>query len=1325
MFRKTVSLLIIITFVSMLIISPYGFALPEGENVVNGQASFQEYLNGLNINVATEKAIIEWLNFCIAHGETVNFFQPSSSSITLNRVVGLDPSTIFGALTATGKIFLINPNGILFGASSRVDTAGLTASTLNISNEDFLAGRYSFYGQGGSVVNQGYISAPGGYVALLGSSVENSGVIEASLGTVALAAGEAITLNMDPLGLISVVVDQAVSKNIDGKEDAVKNAGTISADGGKVILTAEALNGVFNRAVNNTGIIEAGSLVNKQGEVYLVSGGEDSLISNSGTIDVSAKESGADGGFVELSGGELDFANGIINASPLDGGKSGSILFDPYNIIIGNAQAAALEALNANVTLTATNNILFNILDDNALNLVNFDTETFTLKAGNLIGMGNDSIITNGGGIQLLALGDINLGTGAGLQSNGGQITLNGANLHLSALVDAGAGDVTMTASNGAIIDENGNDPNVIAKNLDLSATTGIGSADALETAISNLTATNGSNDIGIDNTGNLAANSLINNGGNITLNNDSDLTLGTIQALGNTVTLTSAGAILDGNGGANNISADSLFLTASNGIGSAGTLETTVSNLTATNNGSNDIAIDNTGALAANSVVNNGGNITLTNDLDLTLGTIQALGNTVALKSAAGAITDGNGGALNVIANSLGLSATTGIGSGNALETQVGTLSALNKTSGNIRIDNTGNLAANSVVNNGGNITLNNDSDLILGTIQALGNTVTLTSAGAILDGNGAANNISANSLFLTASNGIGSADALETAVSSLTATNGSNDIGIDNTGNLAANSLINNGGNITLNNDSDLTLGTIQALGNTVTLTSAGAILDGNGAANNISANSLFLTASNGIGSADALETAISNLTATNGSNDIGIDNTGNLAANSLINNGGNITLNNDSDLTLGTIQALGNTVTLTSAGAILDGNGGANNISADSLFLTASNGIGSADALETQVSTLDALNTTSGNIEIDNTGVLYAQSVINQSGLGDIVITANSDLTVGNIQAFGLGNVYLTTTGGSILDDLAFDPADTNFIIGNLVQLNASGNIGNSGLVNGDIDVSTNTINAQAAGDLVIEEADSALFNTITAGGLISLLAHGTSSLVNIIGNGSVNIRTSSGDLNILGTVTSNLSGVGLTADNGSIYAFGSGPHLVANGDSFINAPNGAITPFGSPLNVYVAGDLFLNIANLAITFPTRLVYGNLTGTIISANGIPLIFPLSFPSSLNPPGFVYFNGIQIWPPTSNAMFQQLAQSTARSFEHGYFEFLQSYRMISFDQTAPNFYAYHPLAPIDSSAFDALSLDTGFYEFLNDNINLKKTLGPYFGEEEAKKKE
>ncbi len=1232
MFRKTVSLLIIITFVSMLIISPYGFALPEGENVVNGQASFQEYLNGLNINVATEKAIIEWLNFCIAHGETVNFFQPSSSSITLNRVVGLDPSTIFGALTATGKIFLINPNGILFGASSRVDTAGLTASTLNISNEDFLAGRYSFYGQGGSVVNQGYISAPGGYVALLGSSVENSGVIEASLGTVALAAGEAITLNMDPLGLISVVVDQAVSKNIDGKEDAVKNAGTISADGGKVILTAEALNGVFNRAVNNTGIIEAGSLVNKQGEVYLVSGGEDSLISNSGTIDVSAKESGADGGFVELSGGELDFANGIINASPLDGGKSGSILFDPYNIIIGNAQAAALEALNANVTLTATNNILFNILDDNALNLVNFDTETFTLKAGNLIGMGNDSIITNGGGIQLLALGDINLGTGAGLQSNGGQITLNGANLHLSALVDAGAGDVTMTASNGAIIDENGNDPNVIAKNLDLSATTGIGSADALETAISNLTATNGSNDIGIDNTGNLAANSLINNGGNITLNNDSDLTLGTIQALGNTVTLTSAGAILDGNGGANNISADSLFLTASNGIGSAGTLETTVSNLTATNNGSNDIAIDNTGALAANSVVNNGGNITLTNDLDLTLGTIQALGNTVALKSAAGAITDGNGGALNVIANSLGLSATTGIGSGNALETQVGTLSALNKTSGNIRIDNTGNLAANSVVNNGGNITLNNDSDLILGTIQALGNTVTLTSAGAILDGNGAANNISANSLFLTASNGIGSADALETA---------------------------------------------------------------------------------------------ISNLTATNGSNDIGIDNTGNLAANSLINNGGNITLNNDSDLTLGTIQALGNTVTLTSAGAILDGNGGANNISADSLFLTASNGIGSADALETQVSTLDALNTTSGNIEIDNTGVLYAQSVINQSGLGDIVITANSDLTVGNIQAFGLGNVYLTTTGGSILDDLAFDPADTNFIIGNLVQLNASGNIGNSGLVNGDIDVSTNTINAQAAGDLVIEEADSALFNTITAGGLISLLAHGTSSLVNIIGNGSVNIRTSSGDLNILGTVTSNLSGVGLTADNGSIYAFGSGPHLVANGDSFINAPNGAITPFGSPLNVYVAGDLFLNIANLAITFPTRLVYGNLTGTIISANGIPLIFPLSFPSSLNPPGFVYFNGIQIWPPTSNAMFQQLAQSTARSFEHGYFEFLQSYRMISFDQTAPNFYAYHPLAPIDSSAFDALSLDTGFYEFLNDNINLKKTLGPYFGEEEAKKKE
>src|SRR6185437_14995562 len=109
----------------------------------------------------------------------------------LNRVLGADPSIIMGNLSSNGKVFLVNPNGILFGPGAQVNVAGLVASTLNISDANFMAGQYKFSGAGGGVVlNRGSINAAdGGYVALLGASVGNQGVITAKFGTVALAAG--------------------------------------------------------------------------------------------------------------------------------------------------------------------------------------------------------------------------------------------------------------------------------------------------------------------------------------------------------------------------------------------------------------------------------------------------------------------------------------------------------------------------------------------------------------------------------------------------------------------------------------------------------------------------------------------------------------------------------------------------------------------------------------------------------------------------------------------------------------------------------------------------------------------------------------------------------------------------------------------------------------------------------------------------------------------------------------------------------------------------------------------------------------------------------
>ncbi|MGD9015414.1 MAG: filamentous hemagglutinin N-terminal domain-containing protein, partial [Candidatus Omnitrophota bacterium] len=298
---RPVSIIVIIAF---LFFPNSIYALPEGEQVVSGQATFDRSQNDtLNINVSTNRLITNYDSFSIAQSEAVNFYQPSSSSVALNRVIGVDPSRLLGTLTANGKIYLVNPHGVLFGPGCRIDTAGMIASTLNITDSDFLAGRYTFYGQGGSVVNQGYISSPGGYIALLGSSVENIGIIEAELGTITLASGQAITLNLDPQGLISVVVDDATTQNLEEKGSAVDNTGTLSADGGKVILTAQALDGVFDRAINTTGIIEANSIDGQTGEVTLEANQR---------VNVSGEIS-AEGGSVTVDSQGADYS-GKINA---------------------------------------------------------------------------------------------------------------------------------------------------------------------------------------------------------------------------------------------------------------------------------------------------------------------------------------------------------------------------------------------------------------------------------------------------------------------------------------------------------------------------------------------------------------------------------------------------------------------------------------------------------------------------------------------------------------------------------------------------------------------------------------------------------------------------------------------------------------------------------------------------------------------------------------------------------------------------------------------------------------------------------------------------
>ena len=223
------------------------WANPAGPQVVNGQAGFFNQGNTLSIT-NSPGAIINWQSFSISPGELTRFNQQNSSSSVLNRIVGLDPSKILGALQSNGRVFLINPNGILFGQGAQVDVNGLVASTLNISNADFISGKMNFQAgtKAGDISHQGAITTPsGGQVYLIAPNIENTGIITSPKGEVLLAAGRSVQLVDSTNPDLHVVVS--------APENQALNLGQIVAQGGRV--------GIYGALITQRGIVSADSAV--------------------------------------------------------------------------------------------------------------------------------------------------------------------------------------------------------------------------------------------------------------------------------------------------------------------------------------------------------------------------------------------------------------------------------------------------------------------------------------------------------------------------------------------------------------------------------------------------------------------------------------------------------------------------------------------------------------------------------------------------------------------------------------------------------------------------------------------------------------------------------------------------------------------------------------------------------------------------------------------------------------------------------------------------------------------------------------------------------
>ena len=328
------------------------YALPMGGVVAQGGASISSTAVSTTITQSSQNVAINWQSFSIGATEAVQFLQPNSSSVALNRVLGADPSSILGSMSANGKVFLLNPNGILFGRGSQVNVGGLVASTLNMTDSDFMAGNYRFSGSSdAAVVNQGTINAPGGYVALLGANVGNDGIIQARLGTVALAAGSAMTLDVAGDGLLNVTVSQGAVNAL------VQNGGLIQADGGNVLLTAMAAGVLLQSAVNNTGVIQAQTIENHNGTIRLMGDMQSGTMNISGTLDASGTGAGQTGGSITITGHHVGLFAADINASGDTGG--GTVLvgggYQGNNPEVQNASATYMSA-DSSINVDAISN---------------------------------------------------------------------------------------------------------------------------------------------------------------------------------------------------------------------------------------------------------------------------------------------------------------------------------------------------------------------------------------------------------------------------------------------------------------------------------------------------------------------------------------------------------------------------------------------------------------------------------------------------------------------------------------------------------------------------------------------------------------------------------------------------------------------------------------------------------------------------------------------------------------------------------------------------------------------------------------------------------
>jgi filamentous hemagglutinin family protein len=447
------------TLFALCFLSLGAHANPMGGNVVSGNASFNSSGNTLTVT-NTPGTIIHWQDFSIQQNEITRFNQQSASSAVLNRVVGGNTSQILGSLQSNGRVFLVNPNGVVFGAGATVDVAGLVATSLNLSDADFLAGRHRFTSDPNAqtVSNAGNINAQqGGEIWLIAPNVENSGVITAPDGEILLAAGSSVELvnSLDPNLRVNITAPAGDATNV-GQLVAsagrlglfgtiVKNSGQVSADsatlqGGKIVFRS-------SQRTEISGTASAQGVGG--GEIKVLSDMQQGTVQVSGTLDASAPQSG-DGGFIDTSAAHLDIAPAANIKANATNGQSGEWLIDPLDVTIGVSPSDVFGTFVGGVWMpTGTGSFITTGTIQTALNAGT--SVTITTVNGGFAEAGdinvNWSIAKTAGAAATLTLNaenNINFAANSGISS-----TVAVLDVVLRSDADAdGAGSVTFAGTN-------------------------------------------------------------------------------------------------------------------------------------------------------------------------------------------------------------------------------------------------------------------------------------------------------------------------------------------------------------------------------------------------------------------------------------------------------------------------------------------------------------------------------------------------------------------------------------------------------------------------------------------------------------------------------------------------------------------------------------------------------------------------------------------------------------------------------------------------------------------------------------------------------------